>query len=77
MSARVGNEQYRVQFDHSINGELQAQKGDIVERNFGPDYGCAAADSRRTGVPHVAVTHTDRPNALFFTIPRSKLEPIQ
>jgi hypothetical protein len=40
----------------------------------GCDYGCAAEDTRLTGIEHTAAAAA--PGAPFFTIPREDLEPL-
>jgi hypothetical protein len=72
----VNAKSYIVRSDHRKDDALCVARGDIVERSHDPDYGCAAADSRRTGIRHLTVRHANAAQGPWFTIPFSKLKRI-
>jgi hypothetical protein len=65
---------YRLLRDSKINSAAKA--GMTVYSIHGSDYGCAADDTRTTGVQHTAVTLSADGGYPFFTCAESDLEPI-
>ena len=64
---------YMVRADHEIGGAAAVQRGELVVRFNGQDFGIANADHRRTGIRHICVLKRSG-DTEFFAIPFSKLK---
>lgn len=64
---------YIVRTDHEIGGEVAVQRGELVVRFNGHDFGVANADHRRTRIRHICILKRSG-DTEFFSIPFSKLK---